>query len=178
VSGTTEEIRQVVVECLRAIYPLGRAGNGMSVTCFKGRTGADGQPLMWMDEGDKLDKALNELVVEGTIIPHKDAVYGKVFYYKTDTQPPVVGRLEEIKFAIVEYLWKVRPHELTYADIEQGCFGNEYSCPVGANGIRLSADMDREENQKLLDDLVEKGKIDAHEKERDGQPMMHYAAKP
>ena len=103
--GTTEEIKQVVVECLHKIYPRGRTEGGMSVTCFKGRTGADGQHLIGFGDGDKLTKVLDELVIEGTIISHRDVGYGElVFHYKTDTQAPIVGRKDEIKFAIVECL--------------------------------------------------------------------------
>jgi len=151
----------------------------MAVTCFKGRTGADGQHLIGFGGGDKLTEALDELLVEGTVVSHRDTGYGEpVFHYKTDTQTPVVGRMGEIKFAIAECLCRMYPQDLMRVGIELNCFQDEYGTDlIAANGLRLAADMESGKIQSALDELAEEGKIDAYEKERDGEQRMHYAAK-
>lgn len=151
----------------------------MEVTCFKGRTGADGQPLIGFDEGDKLTKALDELVAKGTVVSHSDVGYGEpVFHYNTDTQAPVVGRMGEIKFAIAECLCRMYPQEIMRLEIERKCFKNKYGADlIAANGLPLAADMESGEIQSALEELDAEEKINAREKERDGEQRMHYVAK-
>ena len=151
----------------------------MDVTCFKGRTGSDGQHLIGFGGGDKLTKALDELLMEGTIVSHSDVGYGEpVFHYNTDTPSPVVGRMGEIKFAIEECLCRMYPQDLMRVGIEINCFQNEYgSYLIAANGLPLAADMESGEIQSALEELVAEGEINAREKERDGEQRMHYVAK-
>ena len=172
--GTTEEIKQAIVECLHTIYPRGRTESGISVRCFKGRTGADGQHLIGFGDGAKLTKALDELVAGGIILSNNE--YGElVFHYKTNARPPVVGHMEEIKLAIVECLCRMHPKELVRVGIELECFKDEYGNPLeGANGLSLVGLGDGIEIQRALDDLVAEGKIDACEKELNGKQMVHY----
>lgn len=175
--GGTEEIKQAIVECLREIYPRGRTEGGISVTCFKGRTGADGQHLIGFGGGAKLTKALDELVEEHMIV--SNGGHGEsVFHYKTDASPPVVGQMEEIKLAIVECLCGISPRELVRVGIELECFKDRYGSPLtGDNGLPLVEGGDGGKIQKALDELVADGKIDAYEKELDGGCRIHYRAK-
>ncbi len=176
VGGTTEEIKQAIVECLREIYPRGRTEGGISVTCFKGRTGADGQHLIGFDGGAKLAKALDELEEEGVIV--SNGGHGApVFHYKTDAMPPVVGQMEEIKLAIVECLCR-SPKELVRVGIELTCFKDRYgNLLTGANGLPLVGLGSSEKIRRALDDLVAEGRIDTREKEMDGEVVLHYGAK-
>ena len=174
VGGTTEEIKQAIVECLHTIYPRGRAESGISVRCFKGRTGADGQHLIGFGDGAKLTKALGELVAEGIIVSN-DEDGEPVFHFKTDARPPVVGHMEEIKLAIVECLCRIHPKELVRVGVELECFKDENGNPLdGANGLSLVELGDGIKIQRALDDLVVEGKIDACEKELNGRQMVHY----
>lgn len=174
--GTTEEIKQAIVEHLQAIYPRGRTEGGIS---FKNKTGADGRPLIGFGDAAKVTEALNELIKEDTIISYGDDVNGqRVFHYKTDAQTPVVGHLEEIKLAITEYLCRIYPQEAMRIRIEVEGFKDEYRNKLlTANGLSLAGAIDGSEIQKALDDLVVEGKIDAREKERDGVQSLHYMAK-
>ena len=177
VGGTTEEIKQAIVECLREIYPRGRTEGGISTTCFKGRTGADGQHLIGFGGGAKLAKALGELV-EGDVIVSNGEHGEPVFHYKTDTTPPVVGQMEEIKLAIAECLCRISPKELVRVGIELTCFKDGYGNPLtGANGLPLVGVGDGEKIRGALDELGAAGRIDAREKEMDGEMMLHYRAK-
>lgn len=177
VGGTTEEIKQAVVECLREIYPRGRTVGGISVTCFKDKTGADGQHLIGFGGRAKLTKALDELVEEGMIV--SNGGYGEpVFHYKTDAMPPVVSRIEEIKLAIVECLGGLYPKEFVRVGIELTCFKDRYgNLLTGANGLSLVGVGDGEKIREALDELVAEGKIDTREKELDGKMVVHYRAK-
>lgn len=178
--GTTEEIKQAIVEYLGALYPRGLTESGISVTCFRNRTGADGQHLIGFGGGAKLTKALDELVAGGIVISHGEDGHGQaVFHYKTDVQTPVVGQMGEIKLAIAECLCRIYPKELVRVGIELECFKDEYGNDLmAANGLPLAGDMDGAKIQKALDDLVAEGKIDARERELDGVQSVHYAAKP
>lgn len=176
-AGTTEEIKQVVMKCLRAVYPRGRSGSYISITCFKGKTGADGELLIGFGEGTHLNSALDELVAKGKIISN-DQQGDTIYHYKTDAPPPAVSLMDEVKLAIAECLYRTYPRELTHAGIAQEWFNDEYGEPLRAANWRiLGKSADRAQVQNALEELVVEGKIDAYEKERDGERMVHYRAK-
>ena len=179
-AGTTDEVKQAIVETLRAIYPRGLTDSGISTTCFKGKTGADGQALIGYLGNKTPDKALKELIVEGTVISYGDDGHGQaVFHYKTDEQAPVVGQKGEIKLAIIECLCRIYPRELVRVGIELECFKNKYGLYlIAANGLPLGGDIEGEDIQSALDELVADGKIEVRTRERDGTQMAHYVAKP
>ena len=170
------EIKQAIVERLHAIYPRGLTESGISVTCFRSRTGADGQPLIGFGDGAKITKALNELIEEGMIISN-DERGESVFHYKTDVGQPV-GPMDEIKLAILECLYKIYPKALVCTGIELECFKDRYGNPLkGANGLSLVGLGDGAKIQRALNDLVAEDKINAYEKELNGEQMVHYRAK-
>ena len=176
VAGTTEEIKRAVMECLREIYPRGLNKSGISITCFRGKTGADGEHLIGFGGTPNFNRALDELVAEGKIISN-DRQGRTIFHYKTDVQPPAVSLMDEIKHAIAECLCRIHPGDLVRAGIPLGCFNDEYGDPLkDANGLPLGGFVKDAKIQRALDELVAEGKIVAHKKERDGEWMVHYRA--
>ena len=177
VVGTIEEIKQAITECLRDIYPRGQTKGGISVTCFKNKMGADGQHLIGFGDGAKLSNALDELIKEGTIVSNNDR--GEpVYHYMSNSQPPVVGHLEEIKLAIMECLCRKYPNELVRLGIELKCFKDKYGRPLkSANGLSLVGLDDGANIQKALDALVAEKGIIVQEKLRDGESIKHYSAR-
>ncbi len=176
VNKMIKKIKQVIEERLRAIYPRGLTASGISATCLRNKTGADSQPLIGFGDGVKITQALDELVEEDIIISNDK--YGEpVFHYKTDVGHPVYPP-DEIKLAILECLCKIYPKELVCTGIERECFKDKYGNLLnGANGLPLVGLGDGVKIQRVLDDLVAEGKINAYEKELNGEQIVHYRAK-
>lgn len=166
-------VKRAIMECLGAIYPLGRTESGISVTCFRGMTDADGQPLLGFGD-TKLTPALNELVEDGMITSSEYGNGRQVFHCKTNDQPPVVRLVDEIKFNIVECLCRKRPKEFLRQGIELECL-NRVMGPDGM--IPLVGSGSADDIQKALDELVSECKIDFYEKEFGGAQRAHYRAR-
>lgn len=132
--------------------------------------------MIGFGEGPHIDKALDELVAKGKIISN-DRQRGTIFHYKTDARPPAVSLMDEVKLAVTECLDRMYPNELTRAGIAQKWFNDRYGDPLKGADLRiLGRSADSAKVQSALDELVAEGNIDSHEKERDGERMVHYRA--
>lgn len=173
------EIKRAIIMCLKKRYPFGYTESGMSVTCFKNKTGADGQPLIGIGGASDLVNSLDDLVGKGEVISYGEYKHGqKTFHYKTDVRPPVVGRMEEIKSAILKCLHE-NPNGLTCDGIEAKCFKTGFGNSLkGDDGQPLVGLGDAATIQRSLDELAVEDKIDAREQERDGKQVVHYVGKP
>lgn len=176
--GTIKEVKQAIKECLSEIYPRGLTDSGISLICFRGKTGADGQDLLDVGDHAKMDNALKELLTEGVVISNGEYKGRPVYHYKTDVSPPVVGHMSEIKFAIVECLRRIHPKDLVCVGIKLPCFKDGYGNTLkGADGMGLIQLGDGNYIQQALKELVAKGEIISREQERDGEQRTHYVAK-
>lgn len=171
--GTVEEFREAIVHKLRSVYPWGCTAHGLKMSEYMG---ADGQPLVeYMGPQPNRDAAIVGLVAEGKITK-VEADGDTVYHCPTDGRPPVVGHAAEIRYAILEHLYDIRPRELTMEGIYSQCFRDRYGqYKTGANGINIARGGEGDAIKRALDGLVRDGMVKVRRAERNGVTVDHYS---
>ena len=171
--GTVEEFREAIIRKLRSVYPLGCTAHGLKM---HEHIGADGGPLVeYIGPQPNRDAAIAGLVAEGKITKTK-ADGNMVYHCPTDGRPPVAGHAAEIRYAILEHLYDIRPRELTINGIYSQCFRDSSGrYKTGADGNNIARGGEGDAIKRALDGLVRDGVVKVRRAERNGATVDHYS---